>query len=481
MAQRAEVAGPDASGVSPTSAPTGGESADAAPGPTRAERRRAREAQTWRGRRRARARSRSEARATTGAGVDAGVGAGVEVGVEALSPSPPTSRATPAPAPFIESARQARRRETERRRFWLVVMPLIVLALAVAVGIGALVRALDDDGAKSPATSAGADAATAEGTLALVHRGGNGAADFITVVGAQGKRASVLLVPTVTQVEVPSLGLQTFAQLATSGDAGLMQTTLENTLGIRVADTMALDDPMLASMLRPAAPLSVDLPREVSLGDEGDLPSGTQQLSAETATRALTAPQTGNELDRLVVTQAVLDGWMARLRQPEIARATLAQHPELRLLVDAARARERRTDTLPVQSVATGEGERFEVRRKDLVDYVRTAFAASLLVPEGSRPRVEILNGTGAVGVAQKVAAAVVPAGGEVTLSGNVPGFGLRETQVVYYEPAQRAAAQRLLDTLDCGSLKRATGDFKVVDVTILVGADCPAFGAPAG
>jgi hypothetical protein len=68
-----------------------------------------------------------------------------------------------------------------------------------------------------------------------------------------------------------------------------------------------------------------------------------------------------------------------------------------------------------------------------------------------------------------------------VTLSGNVPGFGLGETQVVYYRAGAQAPAQRLLDALGCGKLKRSTGGFKVVDVTILVGADCPKFGATAG
>jgi hypothetical protein len=362
-------------------------------------------------------------------------------------------------------------------------MPLVVLALLVTAAVGAIIRAATDDGGTAaraaPRTAA---ARTPRGALLLVHRGAQGRADFITVVGAHGRAASVLLVPTSTQVEVPSLGVQALADLPNAGSGPLMQTTVENMLGVRVADTLVVDDAGLEAMLGPAPPVRVELADEVDLGpDHAPLGVGAHDLPAPVAARALTTPQPGSELDRLVTTQAVLDGWLARLRVRSVARATLAQQPGLGLLVAAARAPDRRTDTLPVQSVATGGGERFELRRGDLVRYVREAFPQALLAPGGHRPRVEILNGTGAVGVAQATAGVVVPAGGEVTLSGNVPGFGLQQTQVVYYDPSQRRAAQGLLDAIGCGVLKRSATGFNVVDVTILVGADCPAFGAPTG
>ena len=106
---------------------------------------------------------------------------------------------------------------------------------------------------------------------------------------------------------------------------------------------------------------------------------------------------------------------------------------------------DRRVDTLPVESVTTGGTERFEPRAADVKQYATAAFPDALLGVGKRRPRVEILNGTGAVGLAQTIASRVVPAGGQVTLTGNVANFGLTETQVVYYRPADRAAAQRLL------------------------------------
>ena len=188
-----------------------------------------------------------------------------------------------------------------------------------------------------------------------------------------------------------------------------------------------------------------------------------------------------NELDRLVVVAAVMDGWMDRLRDPAIAKATLALQPALAPLVAAAGAPDRRIDTVPVASIATGGGERFDVQSPELAKIVRRAFPSSQLGEHGQRPRVEILNGTGALGVAQAVATKAVPAGGRVVLTDNLPGFGLQKTQVVYYADRWRGAAQRILDAMGCGSLRKAGQDVRIADVTILVGSDCPAYGAPGG
>ena len=121
------------------------------------------------------------------------------------------------------------------------------------------------------------------------------------------------------------------------------------------------------------------------------------------------------------------------------------------------------------------------IREPELIRYVHRAFPHSRLGAAAGRPRVEILNGTGFFGVAQAVADKVVPAGGKVTLTNNLRGFGQPTTEIVYYKDAWRAAAQHLLDAMGCGSLRKATKDPGIADVTILVGTDCPAYGAPPG
>jgi hypothetical protein len=262
----------------------------------------------------------------------------------------------------------------------------------------------------------------------------------------------------------------------------LLQNSVENEVGVRIGRTVVLDDPGLTAVLGPAAPIPITLANPVAFSDRpAKYRQGAQSVSAAQASELMSAPQSVNELDRLVVSAAVMDGWMDRLRDPAIGAATEKLQPGLAPLVAAAGAPDRRIDTVPVASISTGGGERFDVRSGELATIVRRAFPHSQLGHRGRRPRVEILNGTGALGVARAVAAKVVPAGGKVNLTDNLPGFGLTKTQVVYYSDRWREAAQEILSAMGCGTLRKAGQDVRIADVTILVGSDCPAYGAPGG
>jgi hypothetical protein len=399
---------------------------------------------------------------------------------------PPTSRrerrasraAPPAPraggTPPAGGGRQAARARAEQRRFWYFVMPMIAVLLALTVLVGATIREGDGDDRSDGGDNAGS-AARRPTTILLGHRGADGRLDLLVLAGRDRDDASVLLLPTSTQVEVPSLGPLALADLPADQDPDLLATTVENLLGVRVGRTVTIDDAVLTEALDQAAPVPVALNRPAQYADAAGevVAAGAHRFSAGEAARLLVSDQTGSELDRLVTVQDVLDGWLTRLRQPRVARATLASVDELAALVTVARARRHRTDSLPVESVTTGGGERFEPRPDDVARYVTAAFPRALLGRGVGRPRVEILNGTGAVGLAQRIASLVVPAGGQVTLTGNVQDFGVTETQVVYYRDGDRREAQRLLTALGCGSLKKANRAIGVVDVTIVTGADC--------
>lgn len=403
------------------------------------------------------------------------------------SRSNPKSRRAAAPPEDDESkplnARHARRLRAQRQRFWFVLMPAVAVALAFVVAIGVAIRDDSGDGSGAASSADGSAAARNPQTLLLAHRGVDGRIDLLTLTGSTSKAASVLLFPVATQVEVPSLGPLTLADLPADGDQELLATTVENLLGVKVAKTLVLDDAGLIAALDPAGPFTVDLHREVKFDgtSEGAITSGTHRISAADAGRLLVTAQPGSELDRLVTVQDVLDGWSLRLRVPSVARATLQTQPGLAAMVAAARASDRRTDPLPVESVTTGGSERFDPRPDEVARYAAAAFPNARLTIGGKRPRVEILNGTGAVGLAQAIAGRIVPAGGQVTLTGNVAKFGLTNTQVVYYRSEDRSVAQRLLKALGCGALKEADTAVGIVDVTILAGADCfPPGGTPS-
>ena len=198
----------------------------------------------------------------------------------------------------------------------------------------------------------------------------------------------MLLVPAGTLSDVPSLGIQTLAEVPTLGEAGLLTTTVENLLGVDIAATVTVDDAALVAALQPAAPIPVDLRREVEIttpGAEAIIPAGRQSLSAEDAARVLTAPESGGEIEHLVTVQAVLEGWMA----PSARRRRGRGDPRGASRSDrAGRAANQptRVGSLPVDSLATPGGDQFEVRTEDLNRYVRRAFPGALLGVDGRRP-----------------------------------------------------------------------------------------------
>ena len=200
--------------------------------------------------------------------------------------------------------------------------------------------------------------------------------------------------------------------------------------------------------------------------------AGAQQVSAAQASELMSAPQSVNELDRLVVVAAVIDGWMDRLRDPAVAKATLAAPARAR----AARGRGR----APRPSARHGAGRvdrdrgRRAVRRAGPGARRRSSGGRSRtpqLGDRGRRPRVEILNGTGALGRRAGGGDQGRAAGGRVVLTDNLPRFrAATRPRSSTTTTRWRAAAQGILDAMGCGSLRKAGQDVRIADVTILVG-----------
>jgi hypothetical protein len=379
-------------------------------------------------------------------------------------------------------ARDRRERTARDRRIQLVVVGVAtvsgLLAGVLASPRDASFASGDHDGS-SATTVAPAEAAE---VLLVAHVGRGGAADLAVIVGVEegGDAAGVLMVPTATLVEVPALGLQPLADAVRLSGASSLETTVENALGVAVDRTMVLDDERLARLFAPADELDVQLRRAVSIEDPDgllDFPAGAQTITAGQAVRLLVARDPEGELAHLVTVQAVLEGWRRALRDQQVAEATVVGFPRSAAIVRTASA-EVRYESLPVERVSSGGDARYSLRRAAATELVGQLFPWAMLGDSGERPRVEVLNGTGAVGLAQAVAQVLVPAGAEITLSGNVPGFGVAETVVVYYRDDGLESARDLVSALGVGRVARGDAPIAVVDLTVVVGAD---FSVPEG
>lgn len=353
---------------------------------------------------------------------------------------------------------------------------IVAIVAAVLAGLAASprspLRAHERD--TTPETITGS---TPGRVLLFAHTDAQRRADLIVLVALQpgGRRASVVFVPAPTVVEVPSLDLAPLRDVTRIADRSLLATSIENALGIRIDDVVAVDDTGLARLFAPVRSVTVDFAEAVSVDDGHGMltwPAGRVALSALDAQRVLVGREAAGTLSHLVTTQAVLAGWFAELaRKPAAAVETRRTEPATAALVAAARATTR-FDTLPVDAVDASSAERFDIRSADAAALVADDFGFARIALDGRRPRVEILNGVGEVGITPRAARLLVPAGADVRLTSNVPGFGVRTTTVVYYRDADEGAARALARTLGIGRVARGDTPLTIVDITVVVGRD---------
>jgi hypothetical protein len=373
-------------------------------------------------------------------------------------------------------ALERRRRNVRRDRSVQMAVLAFALFVGLVAGIAGSPRgATASDNADEQTTArAPRRAVLPARTMLFGHIGLDHRLDLLVAFGWNrgAREGTSLLIPPTLMVEVPSLGPQALADVPNLASQRLLEVVVENALGVDFDAMVLVADTKLAAVLAPAGTMTIDLSAPTRIDDSAGTLSyraGRRDIEPSEAMRLLTA-KGADQLSHLVTVGAVLNAWRAALADRAAADATV--HADQRLLPLAiARNAKVRNSTLPVERLSSGGEERFRLRPGDAYATVERLLPWAL-ISDAPRPRVEVLNGAGGVGVTQDVAAMVVPAGGEVTLTGNVPGFGVEATRVVYYRKQGAAAAKRLAKALGVGSVVRAASAIDVVDVTIIVGKD---------
>ncbi len=139
-------------------------------------------------------------------------------------------------------------------------------------------------------------------------------------------------------------------------------------------------------------------------------------------------------------------------------------------------------EVLPVSeiaAVAPGAPNEFQInqsRYESLVSMIFPAQANQYIV----RPKVQLLNGTGALGVDEQAISRIVPLT-KVVLSGNAcsaltngqqPCFGYKTTQIITYDSLGRDFAKKVQRMLGFGTILRSSDRGGIVDMTVIIGAD---------
>jgi hypothetical protein len=145
------------------------------------------------------------------------------------------------------------------------------------------------------------------------------------------------------------------------------------------------------------------------------------------------------------------------------------------LLLAAATSEDLLLGALPVQRVTTLTGEALALSAGAATEFV-PARLGHLLLRAGERPRVEVLNGNGRIGVTRVVAEAVVRRGFRVVRTDNADRFDYAVTLVIAQGEEAQEAAREVAGIVGAAAvyLEEAAPSL-VVEVSIIVGLDIPA------
>ncbi len=401
----------------------------------------------------------------------------------------------PIPLPDVGSSeRSSRRNELRRRRRKRAGRGALVLAVAavvtglIAVLAAPVSRLVGRDGTRDARLRDGADAGAAQGAapqpgpavapVLVAYQDPAGRASSLTLLvpSAGGKGGTLVLVPPGTMAEVVSLGLEPVRQSLELGGPTRLQATVENLLGVPLGGVVVVDDAGLANLLAPAGPLPVTIPERVErVSPNGRVEvlydAGPGTLEPAGAGRFLSAKGRESDLTRLTRHQAFWEAWLAGLGARPAA--TPSRSPELGAAMAALSAGPVETRLLPVEAFGTAGdgGELYKVRDDELARLVAGVFPTSAGQGLAARPRVQVLNGTGALELADAVRAKL-GSGFDVRLTGNAANFKYERTEIVFYDRDQEVVADRLRQALGVGTLVFSRRPLDVVDVTVIVGKD---------
>jgi polyisoprenyl-teichoic acid--peptidoglycan teichoic acid transferase len=400
--------------------------------------------------------------------------------------------------PERQAARQARDRRRQRLR--LAGLALAGVLLAVVAAAATVLAATWLDRPTAPHALPGATAGPPQQTLLLVQHEAEGTqARSVTLLasGEEETRGLVLFVPVGTLMDVPGVGLDQLGLALQYGGTPLVQSTVENALGVQIDHAAEVTDAGLAAWLDRVGGLEVEVPeRLVARRDDGSadvrFEPGRQRLDGGRLAELWGFRQRGeDELATLSRQQRVLEALFtvgladdARAQLLEGGPPQLATEAEEAWLDDlfaglgAALEDERlRFSILPVEPFG-GEGPggaAYRVREADARELVTGHLAGSMPIGGGPEAtRVQVLNGVGVPGIGQAVDRRLDRGTFRIVLSDNARSFDFDATQIVVYEETEQAlaAARRVQELLGVGTIRVSRQPQSVVDLTIVVGAD---------
>ncbi len=319
-------------------------------------------------------------------------------------------------------------------------------------------------------------------SLLLIVGDGEGAAlALVSIPPADDPR--LVMLPGSLLTVVPGYGEFTLTEALGFAGGDLATLAVANQMGIRIDAVASFAPAEFEAVL--GDPVVVDVPVALLVEEPGGerrlIAEGRQRLAPDLVVQLLTRMGTGDQFDLLRRQEATWEALIGAVSGvPGLADRVAASSDDPESAADALRtlAAVERPDvgTPPVNRVSIGiEDEAFVlasgVTRSYLLDVL-----GHLLLGDGGRPRLEVLNGNGVPGTTDSVIGDLVRAGFFVIKTGNADRFDYPVSQVIAQGSDAEGAAQRAREVLGFGEVfLEGTAPSLVVDVSIIVGTDIPA------
>lgn len=391
-------------------------------------------------------------------------------------------------------------RPASRARRWWVVVPLVLGALATGGWAGrawlgeaaatASARVeewatrLQDIAASVPqAEIEERTGLTGSHSALLVLGEGPGDCAFALLALSPEGVPSLTLLPSTLLGVVPGYGEFTLAEALVFEGPDLAALTVVNELGVRLDEVLVLGAGDLAAAL--PATVTVDLPVPLLTAEDGGLVQvlgiGLQTLVPSAVEMLLVTPGSGDPFEWMQRQGAAWRGILAAVAaDPEVADRLAAfsstgDSVAADLIVIAATTDGLLLGAPPTEAVSTAGGEALALSAGAATGFVPSRLGHLLLI-EGTRPRVEVLNGNGRIGATRVVAEAVVRRGFRVVRTDNADRFDYSATLVVAQGEEAQQAAREVAGILGVPVVYlEEVAPSLVVEVSIIVGQDIPA------
>lgn len=302
---------------------------------------------------------------------------------------------------------------------------------------------------------------------------------LLSLPSEAGTGGGVLIIPPSTIADVPELGpFPIDSSFAFNGPDGA-KSTVEWALGIGIDDVAVMSAAEWADIVASTGPLTVTNP-DVLRDEDGDVvfPSGALELTgAEVPAFAAFLSEDESRLNRLLRQELVWRAWLDRLEgDPAAAVFPGEEGRGIARFLPAIVSGPHQVETLPIEAdeevSLPGSTVPFTIDDEALSSLIVQLVPFPAGTAAGDRPLVRVLSGTGSDEQILPAARRIVAAGGQVTIIGNADRFDYEETQVIYWDPAHRADAVAVAESLGFGTVTQVDEVDESADVVVVLGPD---------